>query len=96
MARAEFGHQRQTFERERQSFTEAAIRLSREVRTGPGSGSDPRPGLIIWNICRLQRRDLEQQKAQFVKQQYLSGTPGGEGRRSSALSRWSHGLKDQV
>lgn len=29
---AELRHQRKTFERERQSFTEAAIRLSREVR----------------------------------------------------------------
>lgn len=28
---AEFHHMRRTFERERQSFTDAAIRLSREV-----------------------------------------------------------------
>lgn len=34
---AELGHQRKTFERERQSFTEAAIRLSREVRNNQGS-----------------------------------------------------------
>lgn len=31
---AELEHQRRTFERERQSFTDAAIRLSREVKMG--------------------------------------------------------------
>lgn len=33
---AELDHQRQTFERERQSFTDAAIRLSHEVRRQGG------------------------------------------------------------
>lgn len=35
---AELDHQRRNFERERQSFTDAAIRLSHEVRRG-GSGA---------------------------------------------------------
>ncbi|XP_061534874.1 afadin- and alpha-actinin-binding protein [Phycodurus eques] len=49
--RADLKHQRQTFERERQSFTDAAIRLSRE------------------------RRDFENQKHSFLKQQYLHDSP---------------------
>ncbi|XP_054461212.1 afadin- and alpha-actinin-binding protein [Anoplopoma fimbria] len=65
---AELNHQRRTFERERQSFTDAAIRLSHE------------------------RRDLEQQKASLLKQQYLcdsslscKGAPSSNTRESTAL-----------
>lgn len=87
MQRIELDHQRRTFERERQLFTDAAIRLSREVSTrcintcciGPSWAVDVEV-TGIWSIhlqCRLcpQRRDFEQQKALLVKQQYLCDSP---------------------
>ncbi|XP_014842113.1 PREDICTED: afadin- and alpha-actinin-binding protein-like isoform X1 [Poecilia mexicana] len=51
MSWAELTRQRRTFERERQAFTDAAIRLSHE------------------------RRDFEQQRGLFLKQQYLCDSP---------------------
>ncbi|XP_013869446.1 afadin- and alpha-actinin-binding protein [Austrofundulus limnaeus] len=59
---AELNHQRTTFEKERQAFTDAAIRLSRE------------------------RLDFDQQRACFVKQQYLCASPQMERRWSSAFN----------
>ncbi|XP_037546142.1 afadin- and alpha-actinin-binding protein isoform X2 [Nematolebias whitei] len=60
MSLAELNRQRRTFERERQAFTDAAIRLSRE------------------------RHDLEQQRACYVKQQYLcASSPFGQGAQTS-------------
>uniref|UniRef100_A0A3Q2QY64 Si:ch211-286b5.4 n=1 Tax=Fundulus heteroclitus TaxID=8078 RepID=A0A3Q2QY64_FUNHE len=69
MSWTEFTHQRRTFERERQAFTDAAIRLSQE------------------------RREFEQQRGLFLKQQYLCGSPlfnqGATNRRESTAFNFS-------
>lgn len=74
LRRAELRRQRRTFDRERRSFTDAAVRLSREVRAD-WTGLQRVKRDLADRRCCPQRCQLEQEKASLVKQQYLSDSP---------------------
>ncbi|KAL4648564.1 afadin- and alpha-actinin-binding protein-like [Arapaima gigas] len=86
---AEFEGQRQNFQRERQTFTDAAIRLGHEVRFLFRNVKNVPllcPCANCMRVC-LQRRRFEQQKALLLRQQFLCHSPFVQQRReSSAIS----------
>lgn len=87
-----FEEQKRNFERERKNFTEAAIRLGREVLkvsdTAPQSSSSYVVGVVTATLSIFfkiqQKKAFQEDRATWLKNQFLNMTPFTDRRRCSS------------
>lgn len=80
-----FEEQKRNFEKERKNFTEAAIRLGREVRKSLLVLFLQQRCVEVWVfLCVLQKKAFQEDRASWLKNQFLNMTPFTDRRRYSS------------